>query len=673
MGLQDSAASGQTFDATARTLPVHLRYAKPRHSLLPEEPPPPSKLAAELKGIAHRHAALTRPRVVALFNMSDFTHHTDSVVPLEEPMFQPSPPEVVFDEFEPLQQYSTILTFRNNDNVARRLKVLAPDSTAFTIEPPKQLKVTGGKVAPGMEVQFRVHFAPRASQDYACDLACVTEREKFLVSLRARGPRPCFEFPDAVDFGLQPVRVTAQEAFLLRNTGAKEGRFSLSVPEPFAVMPSDGVLGAGQATQLLFTFLPEENGMYQEELLITYDSGEQCIAQLTGSASDVNVTLERSLVTLDPCYISLTSQRTVKLYNRSDVRVNFEWKQHESKDEELRVRMGRIRNGDSSDMSAAGQSLARQKRRAIELDPMLFEAEAFSIEPAQGEIYPGGYCELTVIFKPQVVASLSGTAYCAVSGRQARLPLMMKGTSLGSRATWLYDSLDMGDVYVNSQHRYEVVLENHGEIEATYSLAPKDSLLGSCFRFTPDAGVLQPREQVMCEVGFRSGTLGEVHETFHCILKGQPIPLPLTFKGRVVGPSFHFSVGEIDFGTVSIGFQASRMLSMYNTSDIPMKFRLRIPEENPARPEFTIEPERGAILPHRKVNLQVHFCSLNIWRYDLALLVDVEGVGEELLALPILADNVLPNIAAAEPVVDFGDCFRRHGYKRIVRFVNKSP
>jgi P pilus assembly chaperone PapD len=217
-----------------------------------------------------------------------------------------------------------------------------------------------------------------------------------------------------------------------------------------------------------------------------------------------------------------------------------------------------------------------------------------------------------------------------------------------------------------------VVLENHGEIEATFSLAPNDSLLGSCFSFTPDAGILQPREQVMCEVGFKSATLGEVHETFQCVLQGQPTPLPLTFKGRVVGPSFHFSVGEIDFGTVSMGFQASATVSMYNTSDIPMKFRLRIPEENPEKREFTVEPERGAILPHRKVNLQVHFCSLNIWRYHLALLVDVEGVGEELLALPILADNVLPNIAAAEPVVDFGQCFRRHGYKRTIRILNTS-
>ena len=28
---------------------------------------------------------------------------------------------------------------------------------------------------------------------------------------QARGPRACFDFPDAVDFGLQPVRACAEE------------------------------------------------------------------------------------------------------------------------------------------------------------------------------------------------------------------------------------------------------------------------------------------------------------------------------------------------------------------------------------------------------------------------------------------------------------------------------
>jgi hypothetical protein len=57
-----------------------------------------------------------------------------------------------------------------------------------------------------------VHFAPREGQDYHCQLVCITERERFVIGISARGPRACFDFPDAVDFGLQPVRACAEEA-----------------------------------------------------------------------------------------------------------------------------------------------------------------------------------------------------------------------------------------------------------------------------------------------------------------------------------------------------------------------------------------------------------------------------------------------------------------------------
>ena len=90
-GLGDSTAG------TTRTLPSHLKYAKLAADLPPEPKQTPSMLAAELKGTRRPPAALRRPRVVGLLNMSEFTHHTDSIVPLEEPLFQPSPPEVIFD------------------------------------------------------------------------------------------------------------------------------------------------------------------------------------------------------------------------------------------------------------------------------------------------------------------------------------------------------------------------------------------------------------------------------------------------------------------------------------------------------------------------------------------------------------------------------------------------
>ena len=543
MRLRDDPAGSRRGATAARPLPAHLRYAKAKPKRAPDVLPTPSELAAALKGITQLHAAPSLPRVVELYNMAQFTHATDSAVPLEEPIFQPSPPEVVIDDFEPLERYSMPLCFRNNDSVARRIKVLPPDSSVFSVDPPAHLRAAGGKVAPGVEVQFRVVFTPRAAQDYQCELECVTEREKFLVSVRARGPRPCFEFPDAVDFGLQPVRVAAQEVFLLRNTGLRDGRFSLSVAAPFSVSPSDGLIAAGQAAQIVFGFRAEANGAYAQNALVSYDSGEQCLTHLSGSASDIEVALERSIVAAPACYISLSSQRTVKLYNRSQIRIDFEWKALASAADESRARAERIMELSSAASDATGPAM-RRRRRDIELDPMLFVSGSFAIEPARGEIYPGGYCELTVVFSPQSVGNLSATAYCEVAGRESRLPLMLQGSGLGPRAMWLYDTLDIGDVYVNAQHRYEVVLDNHGEVSAAFSLEPSETRLGSCFRFSPSSGQLVPNEQATVEVWFKCGFLGDFSETFVWTLDGSPSPLPLVLKGNVIGPSLHFSAAS---------------------------------------------------------------------------------------------------------------------------------
>ena len=68
----------------------------------------------------------------------------------------------------------TLLTLRNQDNVARRVKVYPPDSPFFELLPSRR-EATGvrDKVAPGMEVTYVVRFKPDARIDYSYDLKVV--------------------------------------------------------------------------------------------------------------------------------------------------------------------------------------------------------------------------------------------------------------------------------------------------------------------------------------------------------------------------------------------------------------------------------------------------------------------------------------------------------------------
>ena len=96
-----------------------------------------------------------------------------------------------------------------------------------------------------------------------------------------------------------------------------------------------------------------------------------------------------------------------------------------------------------------------------------------------------------------------------------------------------------------------------------------------------------------------------------------------------------------------------------NTALVPMTFNLRVPGDGvggdsicstseydstfsetgsgTSPKEFEITPSSGTIPPQSEIRVRVDLCSNTLKKYELALVVDVEGVGEEVLTLPITA------------------------------------
>lgn len=70
--------------------------------------------------------------------------------------------------------------------------MIPPDHPVFQVIPVKQPK-DSGRVAPGIDVVYRLLFSPTEKQDYEYDLVIQTERERFVVPIRAIGARGmCF-------------------------------------------------------------------------------------------------------------------------------------------------------------------------------------------------------------------------------------------------------------------------------------------------------------------------------------------------------------------------------------------------------------------------------------------------------------------------------------------------
>ncbi|XP_071670318.1 hydrocephalus-inducing protein homolog isoform X2 [Patagioenas fasciata] len=658
---------------------------------------------------------MRRPQVIQLLDMSETSHQKFSAVDLEQSLFQPFPSEVVFQRYVPCKVYEVPLILRNIDKVPRLVKIVLESSPYFRLISPNDMCC---KVAPGMSSTFRILFTPEENKDYFHQLTCITEREKFIVPIRAIGARAILDFPDQLNFSVCPVKYSTQKTLLVRNIGNREACYSISTQSPFSVDPSIGTLGTGDTMQVTVEFHPLKTGDHSRSLIVHYDTGEDIHTSLYGAAVDVNIRLDRNSVTVEKTYLALSNHRSVVIHNRSEIIAHFQWKAFVNQEEEdqQKLRLCRSLQRQEEDkrdyflkecmvdptlqerLSLLSRTFQNQRAK-VQGDSMLFSDDIFAIEPVEGDVWPNSSAEINVVFKPQEARVYQETVYCDISGRETRLPLRIRGEGIGPRLRFNFEQLDIGKVFVGSAHSYEAILFNKGAIDGIFSLVPPATALGSSFTFLPQEGTILPDGLQVIQISFSSTVLGQFTEEFKFRVNGSPEPVTLTIRGCVIGPTFHFNVPSLVFGDVSFGFPRTLSCCLTNTSLVPMTFNLRIPGDgsgdasvtssahmsNTAPPprrraaqrqlkpnEFIIKPCRGTIRSQGNVNIQVTLCSNTVKSYELALVVDVDGVGKEVSALLLTARCVVPPLQVLNPIMTFGRCFLKFPYQQMLTLVNDS-
>uniref|UniRef100_A0A672UG67 HYDIN axonemal central pair apparatus protein n=1 Tax=Strigops habroptila TaxID=2489341 RepID=A0A672UG67_STRHB len=654
---------------------------------------------------------MRRPRIVQLRDTSETSNGKFSAVDLDQSLFQPFPSEVVFQNYLPCKVCEVPLILRNKDKVPRLVKLVSENSPYFTLISPDS---GSHKVAPGMSSTFRILFTPEENKDYFHQLICITEREKFIVPIRAIGARAILDFPDQVNFSECPVKFSTQKTLLVRNIGNRKACYSVSTQSPFSVDPSIGTLGIGEVMQVTVEFHPLKTGDYSRSLIVHYDTGEDTHTTLYGAAVDVNIRLDRNSLTVEKTYLTLSNHRSMVIHNQSEIVAHFQWKPFVNQEEEDQQNTGdRRQEEDGMDCAhkESGADPTLQERlsllmrtfenqvRKVQEDSMLFSDDVFTIEPVEGDVWPNSSAEIKVIFKPREAKVYQERVYCDISGRETRLPLCISGEGVGPQLRFNFDLLDIGEVFVGSALSYEAILLNKGAIDAPFSLVFPATALGSCFTFTPQEGIVLLGGYQVIRISFRPTILGQFTEEFMFSVDRSPEPVALTIRGCVIGPTFHFDVPFLCFGDVSFGFPRTLSCRLTNTSLVPMTFNLHIPGDGLGEPsvtsfdqvsektcpswrkgaqghvkptEFTIRPCRGTVCAHGHLDIQVTLCSNTVKRYRLALVVDVDGVGKEVLALLLTARCVVPPLRVLDPIMTFGRCFLKFPYQQILTLVNDS-
>ncbi|XP_059507551.1 hydrocephalus-inducing protein homolog [Stegostoma tigrinum] len=655
------------------------------------------------------------PSVTELLDMTETTLQKFSMLDTDRPIFQPFPSEIVFQNYEPFETCEVSLILRNHDQVPRMVKVIQGDSSYFRIICPTDV---GRKVAPGMTTTFKLIFKPEENKDYSHELICVTEREKFLVPVKAIGARAILDFPDFINFSTCPVKYNTQKILLVRNIGKRETKFTLQTQKPFLVDPIHGNLEVGESIQVSVEFMPQRTGDHSEDLILQLDTGEDIFIHLYGAATDINVRLDKNSVIIEKTYISLANQRVVSICNRSDVIVHFQWKAFATPEEEEQQKIRFVSDLMTEEEQETNQFLKdcaedptlreqmpllartfQNRRQLVEDDTMLLSDDIFIIEPVEGDIWPNSTAEVNVICRPKEAKVYYQTVYCDITGRETRLPLRIKCEGLGPQVMLNVDQVEIGNVFINSKQTYELVMINKGDIPAEYIRIPARNLLASYFCLNPCEGILLPGKCQLLEVTFKAAILGNFIVDLFLSVKGNPEPVQVTFKGHVIGPTFHFNMPVLNFGEVSFGFPKTISCCLTNTSLVPMSIKLQIPgdgvgeisqtsfsqaserrsisswinvETGARRKEFTINPSGGIIKSHVGKEIQVSFCPNTVKKYETSLIVEVKNLGLEALVIPIMARCIVPNVEVVNQQIDLGRCFVKHPYECMIKLQNTN-
>ncbi|XP_054152184.1 hydrocephalus-inducing protein homolog [Melozone crissalis] len=568
-------------------------------------------------------------------------------------------------------------------------------------------------VPPGASAPVRIRFTPDENKNYSHEITCITAKEKIVVPIEAIGARAILDFPAQVDFFKCPVKHSTQKTLLVRNVGNRPACYELSTQSPFSVVPTSGILGAGDAMRVKVRFHALTNGDYFGSLAVCCNPDEQIIhTKLHGKAVDIDVVLSTDSVEAGKTFITKSHQTTVFIENRSNITAHFQWKAlptEEDDNEEKRRQSFLLQpsgedwlenfmeekevekeQGFCEDHTTLLRSRVQEKKAQAQKDPLLFSNDFFFIEPMEGEIGPNCSAEIKVTFQP-----LETLEY---RSRESRMPLYLRGEGQGPLLEFSSPTLNLGKIFINTSYVYEVKLINQGALDAPFTYIPSTTDVDFCFKFQPERGIIPAGGTQTIRVSFDATVLGSFEKAFQFSVTESPTPVFLTIKGSVTGPDLQFDVPELDFGDISFGFPYTQSCRLTNSSPVPVTFKLRMSEDGmqPAvssfdqvrkegdpswdkgiqfcmEPrEFTMNPSQGTIVPQGHQHIQVTLCSNTVTRFKRRLLVDLEGIAKEVASVFIIARCVVPELNVFPIILPYRECLLKVPYERKLFVTNST-
>lgn len=471
----------------------------------------------------------------------------------EGPLLRVYPPVVEFHGVEVGTVYSIVVSLQNSGQRSRRLKLVAPESSAFTLN-----WTPVGTVAPGLDVKAEVEFKATEARPYHDKLVVLCGEERVEVPLHAYMPAPDIQFDGFVNLGAVVVDNTSSALVEMRNEGHRTGKFKITWdPElPIKITPAKGKLAPRGA----FVDMDADGVMEEDEFVVGAKGKSTETIKVELTSSDVGVF--RALATVE---LEGQPNRVLDI-NATVVEQRLELVLPDGGGPMSELHFGTLFHGQQRSVTALlvnngpvplsfSLSLG-DKEDSGGKDPFGDDGASTGLEsdfcpitvlPLEGSLEPYAQVPITFSFRPEDLDKPP-----AFKTLQAKLPdpgpteydmvalvecpdtgqeIEVEVTAFASkpRVDLSQKSFKFGECPVGERRDAVLKIKNPGEALP---------LEWSCnkvanFRIEPNRGTLQPLQSQNVIVTFAPGQMGRFQNTLHMVVGGGILTLPL----RVFGTS----------------------------------------------------------------------------------------------------------------------------------------
>ncbi|XP_072381898.1 hydrocephalus-inducing protein homolog isoform X2 [Diabrotica undecimpunctata] len=607
--------------------------------------------------------------------------------------FARTPDIMVFQNFDQFKQYKTTITFLNIKSTSRNLKISGINSPYFDVVQPG-LEYDYIKVAPGVNFVITIIFKPTDIRDYFTELVCTTNEETFIFPVYAIGHRPLLHLPDEIHINPTALKVTSEKSVLLHNYGKIKAFYVTSISEPFTVAPAKGCLQPNEVVELDIQCTPTKNTNFIRNDLIIHCDDLEVKVPVTCMLQSAEVYFIQTSVEFLEIFVGLQYNKTITLCNKSPFTLQFQWKKYATDLQEIEQRQrfvgyvkhivdmekrksNKLEYMDTIDHEGHKNICTKKLENNIEEDiEFLYKSEVFSILPMTGKLFPHQSMDFMVIFFPTANEVYLSTAYLDITGRSERLAVNLSGIGKGPTVIFNVTKLDIGSIFLEVTHEYQVVVKNDGCIPATVVFKPKETEFGGKITCSPPFQYLSKIDSCRSFViKFSSPYQGQFVEKVEFEIRESKEIINFLLVGNVVCPVLRTNIPMLDFGELSYGNVQTMEIQLFNDSQVPIDYNISISNracntDNTC--EFDIEPRSGIVEAYGVKTVKIKLTANLLDEIGERMIVMMYGSEMYQLAVPMKYKCGVPEVTTDPSEILINFCFINYDYTRVIKFINDT-